>query len=87
MTLSDNGFYVMLKAKSKERAKQPRLTGNEVNDKDFEIVAQSYAWKTENGNLCLDSIEWNRDRVSTDVIQDLMSQFSEKIFASSVTFL
>lgn len=60
MTLSDNGFYVMLKAKSESQATQPRLIRNEVNDRYFSIVAQSYGWKTANGNLCLDSIKWDK---------------------------
>jgi hypothetical protein len=60
MTLSDNGFYVMLKAKSESQAKQPRLIRNEVNDRDFAIVAQSYAWKTASDNMCLDSIKWDK---------------------------
>ena len=34
---------------------------------------------------CLDSIEWNKDRVTTDVIKDLMSKFSKEIFTENPT--
>ncbi len=77
---SDNGFYVLLKSK-RAQGNSNRIVDNQVNDKDYDIVAQSYAWKTTKGNLCLDSIEWNQSRVTTDVIQDLMTKFSEKVFA------
>ena len=80
MTLSDNGFYVLLKAKSSGGSSKPRVRGHEINDQDFSIVAQSYAWKTKNGNLCLDSIEWHRERVTQDKIKELMFSFSKKIF-------
>jgi dihydroorotase len=77
--LSDNGFYVLLKFKNPPSG-APRIDNHEINLKNYEIVAQSYAWKSKNGNLCLDSIEWNRERVTTQTIQELMSKFSAKIF-------
>lgn len=39
--LSDNGFYVLLKAK-KSHTEFPRVENNEINDKNYDIVAQSY---------------------------------------------
>ncbi len=85
MRLSDNGFYVMLKAKNSKKTDRPRIINGEINDNDFSIVAQSYAWKSKAGNLCLDSIEWNKDRVTTDIIKDLMSKFSKEIFTENPT--
>jgi hypothetical protein len=79
MSLSDNGFYVLLKA-NKKSSTEPRIVNDEINDAHYAIVAQSYAWKTNNGNLCLDSIEWNQERVTSNIIKDLMTKFSEEIF-------
>jgi hypothetical protein len=76
--LTDNGFYVLLKAKKNK--KSARVTDGEINDKDYDIVAQSYAWKSNNGNLCLDSIEWNPKRVTVAIIQHVMAKFSDEVF-------
>ena len=93
MTLSDNGFYVLLKAKSTDGPRNPRIIGHEINDQDYSIVAHSYAWKTKNGNLCLETLN-GQPMVSPDlthsvplaVIQDLMSRFSKKIFKENPSF-
>ena len=77
--LSENGFYVLLKSK-KTSCNAVRILENQINHKDYDIVAQSYAWKTNNGNLCLDSIEWNIQRITFPIIQDLMTQFSRQVF-------
>ncbi len=77
--LSDNGFYVLLKAKKTNTTSQ-RMINHEINNKDYTIVAQSYAWISKQGNLCLDSLEWNRSRVTLPVIQDLMSKFTNRVF-------
>lgn len=77
--LADNGFYVLLKAKKKPHS--PRIQQEEINSQDYDIVALSYAWRSTNGNLCLDSIEWHEARVTIQVIKDLMSKFSAQVFA------
>ena len=82
ISLSDNGFYVLLKAK-KNQTTAPCLIDEQINDKEFEIVGQSYAWISQNHNLCLDSIEWNPQRVSVSVIHELMLEFSQQVFQSA----
>jgi len=78
ISLSDNGFYVLLKKKiTQQPATEPKKDGANVLDGD--IVAQSYAWISKNGNLCLDSLEWNRDRVSEEILKTLMSKFADQV--------
>ena len=72
-TLADNGFYVLLKTKPNE-ANADKLSGD--------VVAQSYAWISKNGNLCLDSIEWDGQRVTAEIINMLLQEFSTQVFAS-----
>ena len=79
--LSDNGFYVLLKAK-KSAANSPRMINGEINDKAYDIVAQSYAWKSTHGNLCLDSLEWDPKRVDISVIRGVMTQFCDQVFTA-----
>jgi len=79
ISLSDNGFYVLLKKKiTQQPATEPKKDG--ANVLDGEIVAQSYAWISTNGNLCLDSLEWNQERVSEEILETLMSKFADKVF-------
>jgi hypothetical protein len=79
VTLADNGFYILLKAK-RPNTKSPRLINHEINDKEYQLVAHSYIWLSKNNNLCLDSIEFNNHLVSTNVIQELMKSFSREVF-------
>jgi hypothetical protein len=79
ITLSDNGFYVLLKAKNKSSTAS-RLHENQINDTDYLIVAQSYAWISKNNNLCLDSIEWNTRLINESVIKNLMDKFAHQVF-------
>ncbi len=62
--LSDNGFYV--------------ITKNGPDGKPI-IIAQTYAWRSERGNLCLDSIEYSIGRISEEAIQDMLSKFAREI--------
>ena len=75
--LTDNGFYVLLKSKKQA----PPIIDNELNTKDFKIVAQSYAWLSNNGNLCLDSIEFNKTIIADENIVVLLRLFANKILA------
>ena len=78
ISLSDNGFYVLLKKKiTQQPATEPKKDGANVLDGD--IVAQSYAWISTNGNLCLDSLEWNQERVSEEILKTLMSKFAMEV--------
>lgn len=58
ITRPNNGFYVLLK-KVKKEAASPFISIDppQINYKDFKIIAQSYAWISQTGNLCLDSLE------------------------------
>jgi hypothetical protein len=78
-SLSDNGFYVLLKKKVKESEEESKE--QEAGDLlDGDIVAQSYAWISQNGNLCLDSIEWDKARVTEAIIKILMDKFALEVF-------
>lgn len=82
ITRADNGFYVLLKSKTSVMSK-PRIDHDQINDKDYAIVAQSYAWLSLNGNLCLDSIEWHAGRIKQDLLKDSLIQFAQEIFRCS----
>lgn len=73
-SLSDNGIYVLLERKNKAPGKQPIIAG-EVNDEDFQIVGQAYAWRGVTGNLCLDSIEC-LNRVSHELIGKMFTKLA-----------
>ena len=78
ISLSDNGFYVLLKNKiTQQPATESKKDGANVLDGD--IVAQSYAWISTNGNLCLDSLEWNQERVSEEILKKLMLKFALEV--------
>jgi hypothetical protein len=82
-SLSDNGFYVLLKKKVKESEEECKeeCKEEEVPDSlDGDIVAQSYAWISQNGNLCLDSIEWDEARVTEPILKTLMDEFADAVF-------
>lgn len=83
-SLSDNGFYVLLKSKSKPRVgvDEEKKEEESFTDLEGDIVAQSYAWISINGNLCLDSVEWDSQRVSPEIIRELMSFFSQAVFTT-----
>lgn len=79
IALSDNGFYVLLKTRNRNGHQAP-LIENQINDKYYQMVAQSYAWISNHGNLCLDSIEWDPQRVNFTVIHRMMERFSTEVF-------
>ena len=72
ISLSDNGFYVLLKNK---------ISKTMSSKLDGDVVAHSYVWMSKNGNLCLDSIEWNKGRVSQAILKTLMDRFASEILA------
>jgi hypothetical protein len=81
VSLKHNGFYVLLK--SKTNPAKPRLINGEIDDKHFTVVAQSYAWRTQNDNLCLDSIEFKVDLVSKEKIREMMQIFSASVLETN----
>lgn len=76
----DNGLYVLLKQKKDDQKKLFNKDGS-INYEDFQIIGQSYAWKTKTGNLCLDSVECLRDSVPNDVLHQILSDFAKQAVA------
>ena len=85
ITRENNGFYVLLRAKSgrPKGATPPSPTRDDgrINYDNFEIVGQGYAWLSELNNLTLDS--WENRTPSTDdaVIQAMLPEFAKQCFA------
>ena len=78
VSLSDNGLYVLLKQKKKTSTAHPML-GDVINDADFDIVGQSYVWKSQTGNLCLDSIEFGLNVVTPSVLKQILTDFATQL--------
>ena len=85
VTLPDNGLYVLLKRKDKAPHDSQPYIGNKINDADFEIVGQSYAWISMTGNLTLDSLECSKGRVTSSVVQALLTQFAETVLTENAS--
>lgn len=66
VSLTDNGFYVILKEDKKGNTK---------------IIGQSYAWRSKSGGLCLDSVECLKDSISNDALKALLTGFSQQILS------
>lgn len=79
--LGNNGFYVLLKQRKKGDFKP--ISNGAINESDFDIVGQSYAWKSQAGNLCLDSIECLRGGISTNALRAILTDFSTKVLAEN----
>ncbi|NBX85506.1 MAG: hypothetical protein EBQ95_07870 [Gammaproteobacteria bacterium] len=79
IALSSHGFYVLLKQKTDVEAAEP-IIGDEINEMNFKIVAQSYAWLSLDNNLCLDSIERDCSKVSNDIIKLALDGFAESVY-------
>lgn len=79
--LPDSGIYVLLRKRKKGNA--PRIINGQINDKDYAIVGQSYAWRTKTKNLCLDSLEI-LSSVPSAVVKSLMQDFANKIISENV---
>ncbi len=79
--LQDNGFYVLLKAK-KHPSSAPKMISHQINHHAYDIVAQSYAWRSQSGNLCLDSIEWNPNKIIEATLLEIMQKFSTNVMSN-----
>jgi len=78
VSLDDNGLYVLLKRRSGGSNAEPMIYG-EINYKNFQIVGQSYVWKSKRGNICLDSIECLKDVISDSALQSITSDFATQL--------
>lgn len=80
ITRENNGFYVLLKAKTASQKIPEPFKGDAINYTEYKIVGQGYAWLSKVGNLVFDSWE-NLTPVKDDpVVQVLLKQFSEECF-------
>lgn len=77
VSLNENGIYVLLKQRKKGNFKV--TVDGQINEKDFQIIGQSYIWKSVSGNICLDSIECLNHSVSEDALRSILSDFSTQL--------
>lgn len=82
VSLDDNGLYVLLRQRA-GRDPAPIVDGK-INDTNFDIVGQAYAWKSNTGNLCLDSIEC-LNSVGKPIIQRILTDFSTHVLNDDAT--
>lgn len=75
-SLNNNALYVLVKALKKN---EPLIVNGEINDKDFKIIGQSYAWKSVTGNICLDSMECLAGEVTDSALRTILSDFSKQV--------
>lgn len=82
LRLDDSGLYVLLKQKTKKDA-PVRLSQGALNYDQYQIVGQSFVWRSKTGSLCLDSLECLKDSISRDGLKKIMLEFSQNVFASN----
>ncbi len=73
---SNHAAYVILKEKTTGNPK-PLSANDPIDYTKFHIVAEAYAWKSTTGNICLDSLEYIRERVTDDVLSQLTMEFAK----------
>ena len=87
VTRENNGFYVLLKSKGKsmdskeeeEKFTAKPLIAGKINYDQYEIVGQSYAWLSQQGNLVFDSWE-NKSPIRDDkIIIPFLEKFSHAV--------
>ncbi|MFZ4077532.1 MAG: hypothetical protein ACOYKA_06060, partial [Legionellaceae bacterium] len=81
VSLEDNGFYVLLKHQRGDASK-PLHDDGSINYDNFQIIGQSYAWRSTEGDVCLDSIECLRNSIPVDVLKQMLTQFAQEVLAS-----
>ena len=79
MSLADNGLYVILK-KTKGQSPKPINPDGSLNYDNFQIIGQSYAWKSTSAALCLDSLECLSNSIPDIKLQQLVSKFAIEAF-------
>lgn len=75
VSLSDNGLYVLLQQRGKGHP-IPKNPDGTINDTDFNIVGTSYIWKSNTGNICLDSYEGLKGSVDDLVLRKILAEFA-----------
>ena len=75
----NNGFYVLLERKKNSPPNSPvKNSAGIINDKNFDIVGQAYAWKSINGNLVFDSWENLRPLSDDTIAVAMLTAFAEQ---------
>jgi len=77
VSLSDNALYILLKKSGKGKA--DLIINGSINDKDFKIIGQAYIWRSQNENICLDSIECLSHSVTEDALKKILFTFSTRL--------
>ena len=83
VSLSDNGLYVLLKHKRGDiDISKPKNDDGSINYENFQIIGQSYVWKSKSNGLCLDSIECLSNSIPNDVLKHTLSQFANQVLVN-----
>ena len=84
ITRVNNGFYVLLKAEKNAPKHGPLLSNGKINNTDYRIVGEGYAWLSSAGNMTFDSWENLTQMPSADAaIFTLLTEFAKKVTESS----
>lgn len=78
ITLKNNGFYVLLKAKNKSESHSLFQANKKIDYLHYTIIGQGYAWLSSTGNLTFDSWE-NLHQGDNDIIFNLLTAFAEQV--------
>ena len=82
---SENGLYVLLQHKRGDKNAPPYHENGSVNDENYKIIGQSYAWKSKTGNLCLDSIECLKASIPNDTLRQILTDFATQVIENDST--
>jgi hypothetical protein len=81
MGLNENALYVLLKQKKTTPNLFKKADGS-INDDEYQIIGQSYVWKSKSGNLCLDSIECLKNSIQPEDLKLVLSKFAEQVLSN-----
>ncbi len=87
VTLVNNGFYVLLKNIKKGDVDAAPIVDGKINDAQFKIVGQAYAWLTQGDNLTFDSWENLSAEGEDVVIVELLKRFAAAAIKSNPKIL
>ena len=80
--LSDNGFYVLLKARTTKSKNSPAKTKDGINYDEYQIIGQGYAWRSKLNNIVFDSWE-NLNKKNDKKIVEMLEIFSDRVIKSN----
>jgi len=78
VSLTDNALYILVKQRKKENPAPALIVNGNINDHNYKIIGQSYVWKSQRGNLCLDSIECLKGSISEPALEHILTAFANK---------